>query len=108
MGIDLCDMMDGPVSVWTVLVEFAIFVALAVLAGRLTRATASNTRWWGRALITMLVVICVQNSLMLAQWGLVSDVKTCTAFTDDVTIAILISSNLAVVGAWWMTKSRGL
>jgi hypothetical protein len=69
-GLDLCNMMDGPVFLEAVLVEFALWAALVIIAVRFSRSANWPSR---RVLVGIILVLSVWASLMTYNSGITAD-----------------------------------
>jgi hypothetical protein len=104
MGIDPCQMMDGPVRIGAVLTAFAAFIVLLIVAGTLVAAQIPNTRGSGRLLFAAIVFFSMHSSCAVYRWGMVTDVTVCEPLSDAVTVSILIGLNLMLAVAWLTSK----
>jgi hypothetical protein len=101
-------MMDAPVPLSGVLVQFAVLTALTMGAGLLTRSRVVAAVAVGRLLIVVVVVMTLLSNSMEYQWGIFADTSDCTdTFSDWVTGGILIALDLVLLAAYLLVRRRG-
>ena len=105
-GLDICQMWDGPVYWWEVLVPFAVLTPLAAVAGWLRGSRLRGLRALGTVLLGLVALISLVDSLFTYRWG-VSANATCTAFVDSrITAAIVIVLAACVIMSARLARLR--
>jgi hypothetical protein len=100
-------MIDAPVPISDVLVEFVIVTALAVGAGLLTRSSAAAAVAAGRLLIIVVVLLTLLSNSMVYQWGMFVDPSDCSnTLSDWLSGGILFALDLALLGAYLLARRR--
>jgi hypothetical protein len=97
IGLDLCDMIDGPIPVAWVIESFAIPALVAVLGGALRVSRFPSLRFLGVTLLALTGLVCVWLTMTIHSWGIVGDLTRCEDLSETATLAILFSLNLCVV-----------
>jgi len=98
-------MWDAPTPLGPVLAEYAVLIALALVAGRLDRAS-TLIRWGGRVLLGLVALASIKSTEIFQRWGILADQNNRTPFSVETTWAILLGLNLLVLVAWLAGKSR--
>ena len=95
----LCEMWDGPVSLWEVSLAFALLVVIGALAGWFRGSKIRPVSVVANVVLGCVVLFSIWSGWKTARWGIAPDAGTCVPFGSGVTLATVVVLNLAVIAA---------
>lgn len=107
-AIDLCHMVDGPVSIVQVATWFGIAAVLAGLGGWFLGRASGFVRLPAGILLGAALLLCVSLTFNISNRRTLSTEGSCTPFEQAVSVGVLIGLNVMVAGAailqWFRRK----